>query len=103
MTSGISTHDGEAIASDFKAMPGPQVAVTRERPAEGGADRGAHGGDLVLGLEGRHAEVLVAGELVQDVRRRGDRVGAVEERQAALPRRGDEADGERLSCRGCSR
>jgi len=26
-------------------------------------------GDLVLGLEGQHVEVLVLGELVQDVRR----------------------------------
>ena len=38
--------------------------------------RRADAGDLVLGLERRDAEVLVLAQLVQDVRRRRDRVGA---------------------------
>ncbi len=56
--------------------PGPEVVVTPRRPAERGAEGRADAGDLVLGLEGGHAEPLVLAQLVQDVRGRGDRVGA---------------------------
>ena len=45
--------------------------------------RGADTGDLVLGLERQHVEVLVLGQLVQDVRRRGDRVAAEHELNVA--------------------
>ena len=48
------------------------------RGAEGGPDRG----DLVLGLERANPEVLVLRELVEDVGRGRDRVGAEEQRQA---------------------
>ena len=67
-----------------------------ERAAEGRAERGADGGDLVLRLEGAHAEVLVPRQLLEDPGGGRDRVGAEEERQPALHARGDEAHGERL-------
>ena len=67
-----------------------------ERAAERRAERGARGRDLVLGLEGLDAERLVARELLEDRRGRRDRVGAEVELQPRLPRRGDEADRERL-------
>ena len=50
-------------------------------------------GDLVLGLEGAHPELLVLGQLVEDVRGRGDRVGAEEQGETAAQRGGDEAPG----------
>ena len=61
------------MASDLRSMPGPAGGGDAERPAEGGADGGADAGDLVLGLEGADAEVLVLGQLVQDVGGRRDR------------------------------
>ena len=61
-----------------------------ERAAERRAERGAAGGDLVLCLEGRDAEVLVPRELLENRRRRRDRVGAEEERQAGELRGGDQ-------------
>ena len=64
--------------------PGPAEVVTPSAPPNARAERGAHGGDLVLGLERADAEVLVAGELLEDRRRRRDRVRAEEERQPAL-------------------
>ena len=59
-TSGSSTITARFIASLLSAMPGPLEVGDAERAAEGGADRGADRGDLVLGLEGGDAEVLVA-------------------------------------------
>ena len=56
---------------DLRAMPGPEVVVTPSAPPKDGADGGADAGDLVLGLEGADAEVLVLGQLVQDVARPG--------------------------------
>ena len=56
------------------ARPGdPQVA------AERGTYRRAARGDLVLGLEGAHAEILVAGQLVKELGGGGDRVARVED------------------------
>ena len=52
-----------------------------EVPAVGGADGRADAGDLVLGLQGAHAEALVLRQLVEDVGRGGDRVRAEEQRQ----------------------
>ena len=66
-----------------------------EAAGEGGADRRADAGDLVLGLERGHAERLVLAQLVEDVRGRGDRVGPEEDRQAGLHAAGDQAVGER--------
>ena len=67
-----------------------------ERAAEARAERRADRGDLVLGLEGANAEVLVPRELLEDRRRGRDRVRAEEERQAAQLRRRDQPVGERL-------
>ena len=55
-----------------------------EVPGEGRAQRGADRGDLVLGLQRAHAEVLVLGQLVQDVGGRRDRVAAQEHGQVGL-------------------
>ena len=60
MTSGSSTDHRQAIASVLSAMPGPLGRGDAERAAERGADRRADRRDLVLGLEGGDAEVLVA-------------------------------------------
>ena len=59
-TSGSSVMTARPIASDLRAMPGPVVAGHAHRAAEAGADGRADGRDLVLGLEGLDAEVLVA-------------------------------------------
>ena len=75
-SSGSSVITARPIVSDFSEMPGPEVVVTPSAPANDGADRGADAGDLVLGLEGGHAERLVLAQLVEDVGGRGDRVGA---------------------------
>ena len=48
--------------------PGPGRGRHAERAAEGGAERGARGRDLVLGLERPDAEVLELRELLEDVR-----------------------------------
>ena len=84
--------DGLALQADARAARAGQ----RHRAAERRADGGAHGGDLVLGLDGPHIEVLQSGQLVQDVGRRRDRVAAVDERLAGQLRGGDAAEGERL-------
>ena len=65
----------------------------------GGAQGGADAGDLVFGLEGADAEVLVLGQLVQDVRGRGDRVAAEEKRQLGQLAGGDEAPRQRRVAR----
>ena len=69
-TSGISSDTARPIVSPFSAMPGPGRRRDCERSAERRSDRRADARDLVLGLEGAHAEALVLGQLVQDVRRR---------------------------------
>ena len=63
-----------------------------EGRAEGDADRG----DLILGLERLDPEVLVPGQLVEDVAGRGDGVRGVEERQSGGLGAGDQAPGDRL-------
>ena len=95
ITSGSSTIVARPIASPLSAMPGPEVVVIASEPAYDGADRRGDRGDLVLGLERDHAELLVHRELVQDVRRRRDRVAALEETQPRLLRRHHEAHRER--------
>ena len=69
--------------------PGAGGGAHAEGAAEGRAERRADPADLVFGLERADPEPLVLGQLVQDVRGRGDRVGAEEQRQAGTPRRGD--------------
>ena len=56
------------IVSAFSTMPGPAEVVTPSAPPNAAPTRGADGGDLVLGLERAHAEVLVARELLEDRR-----------------------------------
>ena len=67
-----------------------------EAAAVGRAERRGDPGDLVLGLEGADAEVLQRRQLVQDVRRRRDRVRPQEQRQPGPLGRRDQPVGERL-------
>ena len=60
----------------------------------GGTEGRADAGDLILGLEGHHAESLVPAELVQDVRGWSNRVGAEEQRESRLLRGSNEAVGQ---------
>ena len=90
---GSSRLTARPMVSDLRSTPGPEVVVTPRRAAEGGSEGGADAGDLVLGLEGAHPELLVLGQLVEDVRGRGDRVGSEEEGQAAQQAGGDEPPG----------
>ena len=95
MTSGSSSAMASEIVSPLSATPGPDGGGDAERAAVGGAERRADRGDLVLGLHGRDAEPLVLAQLVQDVRGRGDRVGAEEDRQLGPHAGGDQAQRER--------
>ena len=97
MTSGSSSETARPIVSDFSATPGPRGRRDADGAAERGAERGADAGDLVLGLHRRHAEPLEAGERVEDVGGRGDRVGAEDERAArpGAPRRRGRRPGRR--------
>ncbi len=63
---------------------------------ERGPERRPDTSDLVLGLEGAHPEVLVLGELVQDVRCRRDRVAPEEDRQVRELAGGNETPRHRL-------
>ena len=60
-----------------------EARAARRRDAEAArvrrADRRAHRRDLVFGLHGGHAELLVSAELVEHVARRRDRVRAEDE------------------------
>ncbi len=67
-------HDRQADALPFQRDARPAGRRDRHRAAEGGADRGRHGRDFVFGLERAHAEILVPGQLVQNVAGRRDRV-----------------------------
>jgi hypothetical protein len=66
------------------------VVTTKGRP-----ERRADAGDLVFGLQGPHAEILVLGKLVQDVRRRRDRVRPEKQGQLGQVGRGEKPPGER--------
>ena len=97
--SGSSSMTPSPTVSAFRTTPGPGRRADAERAAERGAERRAGGGDLVLGLEGADAELLVARELLEDRRGRRDRVRAEVERQLALHAGGDEAERQRLVAR----
>ncbi len=71
--------DREPDAFLLERHPRPGGRGRAEVAREGSADRRAHGRDLVLGLQGHHAEILVRRELLEDPRGRRDRVGAEEE------------------------
>ena len=70
-----------------------------EVAGEGGAERHADRCDLVLGLHGADAEVLVLRQLVEDVGRRRDRVRAERDRQLGELAGGDEAPRQRRVAR----
>ena len=93
--SGSSSAIASPTVSALSTTPGPAEAVTPSDAAERRADRGADGGDLVLGLERDDAVLLASGELLQDRRGGRDRVRAEEERQPGELGRGDEAVRER--------
>ena len=86
------------IVSCLSTMPGRSTWI-RRASRRSRTERCADCGDLVLGLEGADAEVLVARELLEHRRRGRDRVRAEKERQAGLHRRGDQPIGERLVSR----
>ena len=79
-SSGSSRLTAMPTDSDLRSAPGPLVVVTPSEPPKAAPMAAPDAGDLVLGLHGAHPEVLVLGELVEDVRRRGDRVGPEEQR-----------------------
>ncbi len=67
MSSGSSSEIASPIVSALSARPGPEVVVSPMAPAERGTQRHADAGDLVFGLDGRHAEALEPSQRVQDV------------------------------------
>ena len=79
--------DREAERLRLEVDAGTARGGDAELAGERGADRDRGGGDLVLGLQRAHAEVLVLRQLVEDVGRRRDRVRRVEDRQLGLLRR----------------
>ena len=91
--------DGESDRLALQHHPRPARSRHAQRAAERRADGGPDRGDLVLGLEGADAEVLVPREVVEDVGGRRDRVRAQEERQLRLHARRDQPEGERLVAR----
>ena len=77
-------HDhGEAERLGLQVHAGAARAGHRELAGERRAERHVRRGDLVLGLQRHHAEVLVPRELVQQLGGRRDRVARVEQRQPA--------------------
>ena len=84
------------MASSLSAMPGPGAGGQAHRAAVRGADGRPDGRDLVLGLEGAHAEVLVRRQLVEDVAGGRDGVRAVEQVATGQLGRGHEAERGRL-------
>ncbi len=61
-----------------------------------GPDCSSDGGDFVFGLERHHAEILVHGKFVKNVRCGCDRIGTQKEGKSRLLRRRDKAHGQRL-------
>ncbi len=86
----------EADGLGLERDAGAGAAGNAELAGIGGADRGADRGDLVLGLEGAHAERVEPGQRMQDAGGRGDRVGAVEELEPGEPAALDQAVGQGL-------
>ena len=86
--------DGQPDGLRLEVEPGPAGGGHPEGSPERRAQRGTDTGDLVFGLEGTDAELLAPAELVEDVRRRCDRVTAQEERQPREAGRRDQAPGQ---------
>ena len=85
-------HNGQAHGFGFQRYARAAGGGSGDGAAERSADRSAHGRDLILGLEGDHTHVLLAGEFVEDVGGGGDRVRAQEHR--LMDATGDEPVGE---------
>ena len=92
-TRGSSRADGHPYRLGLEVDTGTARAGHTERPPEGGTDGGTDGGNLVLRLERPDPELLALRQLVEDVRRGRDRVGAQEQRQLRLSGGGDETPG----------
>ncbi len=88
--SGSSRLTAMPTDSDLRSTPGPLVVVTPSDPPKAAPMAAPDAGDLVLGLHRAHAEVLVLGELVEDVGGRRDRVRPEKEREMGLVGGGDE-------------
>ena len=93
---GSSVITARPMPSPLSAMPGPLEAVTAIAPANEAPIVAGHGRNLVLGLEGDDVEVLVLGELVEDVAGRRDRVAAEEQPLAAEAGGGHQSPGQGL-------
>src|SRR5262249_9834660 len=76
------------LQSETRPAGSGQPQVSGERCA----DRGADCCDLVFGLECLHTEVLSQRQLVQNIRRRRDRIAGIEQGPASLDRSGDEPE-----------
>ena len=72
------------------------IPVFNVPPGEGCTERGTDGRDLVLRLERDDVEVLVARQLVEDVRGRRDRIGAEEHLQTRALGARDQPEPQRL-------
>ena len=92
-------HHGQADGLGLQRDARARGAGDAQRTAVRRADRRTDACDLVFGLEGQDVEVLVLGQLVQDVRRRGDRVGAEHDLKVAEMTGGHQAVGQRRVAR----
>ena len=86
---------GEPDRLHLEIHPGPAGSSHPEAPAEGGAERHPRRRDLILGLDRAHAEAGMTGELVQELRRRRDRVAREQQGQVATHAGGDQAERQR--------
>src|SRR3990172_544851 len=80
-------HDGEADRFALEGEAGAAGPGDAEVAGERGAECGAGGGNLVLGLEGAHAEVPMSRQLMKDVGGGRDRVRGIEHGEACRPAR----------------
>ncbi len=84
------------MVSDFSEIPGPDVVVMPSAPPNEAPSAAPMPAISSSAWKVRTPKRLVAGQLVQDVGRRGDRVRAEEDRQARALPGGDEPEGQRL-------
>ena len=96
ITSGSSSVIPSPIVSCFSTMPGPLDVETPSDPPNAAPSAAPTAAISSSAWNVRDAEVLVARELLEHRRGRRDRIGAEEERQPGLHRRGDQPVGERL-------
>ena len=92
--SGSSIITARFMASDLRAMPGPEEAVTPSAPPKEAPIAAQMAAISSSAWKVDDAVVLEVRQLVEHVRGRGDRVGAEEERQSAAPAGRDQAEGQ---------